>query len=107
MLALLAASAAARVGREVAGLSYKGSRDHTALRSHLPFDDDNVPNLFRKIKGGVYTLPSYLSEGARHLISKMLSVDPLKRITLSGIWSLPPLGPHPQAAHLSARLHLA
>ena len=45
--------------------------------SHLPFDDDNVPNLFRKIKGGVYTLPSYLTDGPRSLISKMLSERPL------------------------------
>ena len=29
----------------------------------LPFDDDNVTALFRKIRGGLYTLPGHLSHG--------------------------------------------
>jgi serine/threonine protein kinase len=71
------------------------------LCGSLPFDDENIPNLFRKIKGalhypvlmvsnrdspdGVFTLPSYLSTGARDLIPKMLVVDPMKRITIDEI----------------------
>jgi 5'-AMP-activated protein kinase catalytic alpha subunit len=31
----------------------------------LPFDDDNVTALFRKIRGGLYTLPGHLSQGVR------------------------------------------
>jgi 5'-AMP-activated protein kinase catalytic alpha subunit len=51
----------------------------------LPFDDENIPNLFKKIKGGIYNLPSHLSPGARDLIPRMLLVDPLKRITIPEI----------------------
>jgi 5'-AMP-activated protein kinase catalytic alpha subunit len=58
---------------------------YALLCGSLPFDDDNIPNLFRKIKGGVYSLPTYLSEQARDLIPKMLVVDPLQRISLADI----------------------
>ena len=51
----------------------------------LPFDDESIPNLFRKIKSGMYSLPSHLSQLSRDLILKMLVVDPMKRITLSDI----------------------
>jgi 5'-AMP-activated protein kinase catalytic alpha subunit len=51
----------------------------------LPFDDENIPSLFKKIKGGIYTLPSHLSAGARDLIPKLLVVDPLKRMTIPEI----------------------
>ncbi|QCE12613.1 5'-AMP-activated protein kinase [Vigna unguiculata] len=60
----------------------------------LPFDDENIPNLFTKIKGGVFTLPSYLSPEARDLISKMLNVEPIKRITVSEIQQHPWLQLH-------------
>ena len=55
------------------------------LCGSLPFDDENIPNLFKKIKGGIYQLPSHLSPGARDLIPRMLLVDPLHRITLPEI----------------------
>ena len=58
---------------------------YALLCGSLPFDDDNIPNLFRKIKSGNYSMPSYLSDVARDLIPKMLVVDPMKRSTLSQI----------------------
>lgn len=51
----------------------------------LPFDDENIPNLFKKIKCGMYTLPSHLSTAARDLIPRMLVVDPMKRMTIPQI----------------------
>ncbi|KAH6799093.1 SNF1 kinase-like protein 10 [Perilla frutescens var. frutescens] len=54
---------------------------YALLCGALPFDDENIPNLFKKIKSGLYTLPSHLSSGARELIPRMLVVDPMKRIT--------------------------
>ena len=51
---------------------------YALLCGSLPFDDESIPNLFKKIKGGVYTLPSHLSPGARDLIARALLVDPLK-----------------------------
>ncbi|XP_042438659.1 SNF1-related protein kinase catalytic subunit alpha KIN10-like isoform X1 [Zingiber officinale] len=58
---------------------------YALLCGTLPFDDENIPNLFKKIKGGIYTLPSHLPAHARDLIPRMLIVDPMKRITIREI----------------------
>ncbi|MBA0848214.1 hypothetical protein Goshw_029794 [Gossypium schwendimanii] len=58
---------------------------YALLCGTLPFDDENIPNLFKKIKGGIYTLPSHLSPGSRDLIPRMLVVDPMKRMTIPEI----------------------
>ncbi|CAM8965082.1 hypothetical protein QQ045_005349 [Rhodiola kirilowii] len=58
---------------------------YALLCGTLPFDDENIPNLFKKIKGGIYTLPSHLSPHARDLIPRLLVVDPLKRMTIPQI----------------------
>lgn len=58
---------------------------YVMLCGRLPFDDEYIPTLFKKINNGIYTLPSYLSQEARHLLSQMLIVDPVKRITIQEI----------------------
>lgn len=55
------------------------------LCGSLPFDDESIPTLFKKIKGGVYNVPTHLSPPARDLITRMLLVDALKRITIPEI----------------------
>jgi 5'-AMP-activated protein kinase, catalytic alpha subunit len=68
----------------------------------LPFDDESIPSLFKKIKSGMYSLPTHLSQLAKNLIPRMLEVDPMKRITIPEIrlhpWfqhKLPPYLRHP------------
>ena len=58
---------------------------YVMLCGRLPFDDDYIPNLFKKINGGVYTIPSFLSPGAKSLLGRMLVVDPIKRATIQEI----------------------
>ncbi|GMG99655.1 hypothetical protein Nepgr_001495 [Nepenthes gracilis] len=58
---------------------------YALLCGTLPFDDENIPNLFKKIKAGLYTLPSHLSPGARDLIPRLLVVEPMKRMTIPDI----------------------
>ena len=58
---------------------------YVLLVGRLPFDDDFIPALFRKINSGTYHTPSYLSSGARNLIHKMLKVNPVQRITIQEI----------------------
>jgi serine/threonine protein kinase len=41
--------------------------------------------LFRAIKAGAFTLPTHLSLPARDLLKRMLTVDPLHRITIEEI----------------------
>lgn len=56
---------------------------YALLCGSLPFDDESIPNLFKKIKSGMYSLPSHLNPLTRDLIPKMLVVDPMKRITMA------------------------
>lgn len=58
---------------------------YALLCGSLPFDDENVPNLFKKIKHGNFTLPGHLSSEAKDLIVQMLVVDPTRRITFTQI----------------------
>ena len=58
---------------------------YALLCGTLPFDDESIPYLFKKIKGGIYILPSYLSDLSKNLISSMLVTDPLKRISVEQI----------------------
>ena len=58
---------------------------YALLCGSLPFDDENIPNLFKKIKQGSYSFPNYLTPGARDLIRRMLVVQPLERITIPEI----------------------
>jgi len=75
---------------------------YALLCGSLPFDDESIPNLFKKIKSGMYSLPTHLSQLAKNLIPRMLEVDPMKRITIPEIrlhpWfqhKLPPYLKHP------------
>ncbi|KAL9937883.1 hypothetical protein V8E36_003428 [Tilletia maclaganii] len=62
---------------------------YVMLCGRLPFEDEYIPQLFKKINGGIYSLPSYLSPEAKSLLQSMLVVDPVKRITIAEIRSLP------------------
>jgi serine/threonine protein kinase len=56
---------------------------YVMLCGRLPFDDEYIPALFRKISEGRYTIPRSLSSGARDVLSRMLVVDPIQRTTIS------------------------
>ena len=58
---------------------------YVLLVGRLPFDDEYIPALFKKIAQGNYHIPSYLSHGAQKLIKKMLQTSPVNRITVQEI----------------------
>ncbi|KAF1917575.1 kinase-like domain-containing protein [Ampelomyces quisqualis] len=58
---------------------------YVLLVGRLPFDDEYIPALFKKIAAGNYSIPNYLSPGAVSLIKKMLMVNPVHRITIGEI----------------------
>ena len=58
---------------------------YAMLCGRLPFDEEHISALFRKIKDGDYELPECLPEDCKDLIRRMLAVNPLERITISGI----------------------
>jgi len=82
----------------VLGKRYKGSPAdvwssgvvlYALLCGYLPFDDPNTTKLYKKITIADYTVPPYVSQQAKDLISKILCIDPSKRYTISDIMNHP------------------
>ncbi|KAF9967688.1 hypothetical protein BGZ70_008589 [Mortierella alpina] len=82
----------------VTGLKYDGSSSdiwscgiilYALLTGHLPFDDENIRQLLSKVKAGKFYMPMDISPGARDLISRMLTVNPKRRITMQGVMMHP------------------
>ena len=55
------------------------------LCGFLPFDEDNNNLLYKKIINGHFEVPFYVSDKAKDLIKRLLTVDPNKRITIKQI----------------------
>ncbi|KAJ0527982.1 putative protein kinase CAMK-CAMKL-CHK1 family [Helianthus annuus] len=55
----------------------------------LPFQDENVMHMYKKIFKAEYEYPPWFSADARRLISKILIVDPSRRITIPAIMRSP------------------
>ncbi|KAF9978238.1 hypothetical protein BGZ73_003242 [Actinomortierella ambigua] len=82
----------------VTGMKYDGSSSdiwscgiilYALLTGHLPFDDENIRQLLSKVKAGKFYMPTDISAGARDLISRMLTVNPKRRITMQGVMMHP------------------
>ncbi|XP_031273551.1 CBL-interacting serine/threonine-protein kinase 5-like [Pistacia vera] len=59
------------------------------LAGFLPFQDENVMKMYRKIFKAEFEFPPWISPDARKLISRILVTDPEKRITVSEIMRNP------------------
>ena len=55
------------------------------LCAHLPFDDESVAVLFKKIRLRCFKIPTYLSLEVVDLITSMLQVEPVNRVTVEQI----------------------
>ncbi|KAJ6743015.1 hypothetical protein OIU85_017037 [Salix viminalis] len=55
------------------------------LAGFLPFQDDNVVAMYRKIYRGDFKCPQWFSSEARRLITKLLDPNPSTRITISKV----------------------
>ncbi|KAM6304109.1 maternal embryonic leucine zipper kinase isoform 2-T2 [Podargus strigoides] len=62
---------------------------YALLCGFLPFDDDNIMAVYRKIMRGKYNIPKWLSANSTLLLNQMLQVDPKKRITVKHLLSHP------------------
>lgn len=58
---------------------------YVMLVGRLPFDEESIPDLFYRISNAIYTIPDFVSPGARHLLKRMLVVNPLDRIIVDQI----------------------
>eukprot|EP00357_Protocruzia_adherens_P011675 CAMPEP_0115000828 /NCGR_PEP_ID=MMETSP0216-20121206/16998_1 /TAXON_ID=223996 /ORGANISM="Protocruzia adherens, Strain Boccale" /LENGTH=458 /DNA_ID=CAMNT_0002366017 /DNA_START=422 /DNA_END=1798 /DNA_ORIENTATION=+ len=52
---------------------------------YLPFEDPNTANLYKKILGGEYQVPKWISPEGRHLVKSILNTDPEERYTVHDI----------------------
>lgn len=82
----------------VSGKTYIGSEAdiwsmgvllYALLCGFLPFDDENVAHLYKKIQKGEYEEPRWLTPGSRQLLKQMLQVNPKKRITMKELLKNP------------------
>ncbi|CAN0838415.1 CBL-interacting serine/threonine-protein kinase 6 [Linum grandiflorum] len=55
------------------------------LAGFLPFQDDNLVAMYRKIYRGDFKCPPWFSSEARRLITKLLDPNPASRITISKV----------------------
>lgn len=62
---------------------------HALLTGKLPFDDEDLLTLLEKVLRGKFEMPSDIDPLAQDLLTKMLTVDPKKRITMPGILEHP------------------
>lgn len=62
---------------------------YVLLAGFLPFQDENLMRMYKKIFKAEYEFPPWFSADARRLISKILMVDPSRRITIPAIIRLP------------------
>eukprot|EP00915_Cephaloidophora_sp_WS-2016_P006508 GHVH01008788.1.p1 GENE.GHVH01008788.1~~GHVH01008788.1.p1 ORF type:complete len:938 (+),score=110.21 GHVH01008788.1:370-2814(+) len=93
---------------------------YAMLCGYLPFDEVSLSVLFDKIRAGDFKVPAFLTASAQDLITRMIVVDPYKRLTLKEVrrhpWfdaSLPEemkinflYGPLPPLSGLVTRKHL-
>lgn len=62
---------------------------YAMLVGALPFEDENLKGLYKKIGEGAFTFPDHVSPGARDLISGMLRVNTHERMTICQIRTMP------------------
>ncbi|XP_034948803.1 maternal embryonic leucine zipper kinase-like [Chelonus insularis] len=62
---------------------------YALLCGFLPFDDEGIDNLYKKILSGKYDEPCWLSSSSKSLIRAMLQTDPKKRITIDELCNHP------------------
>ncbi|PWZ55779.1 CBL-interacting protein kinase 31 [Zea mays] len=59
------------------------------LAGYLPFEDDNIIALYKKISEAQFSCPSWFSAGAKNMITRILDPNPTTRITISQILEHP------------------
>ncbi|KAL9223982.1 hypothetical protein vseg_000060 [Gypsophila vaccaria] len=59
------------------------------IAGYLPFEETDLPSLYRKINSATFSCPFWFSRDAKSLIDKILDPNPKTRITIEGIRSDP------------------
>lgn len=62
---------------------------YTMLVGQYPFHDNDIPNLFKKIRSGAFVMPDFLSAQVKCLLKNLLRIDPSQRLTTDEILDHP------------------
>lgn len=62
---------------------------YVLLAGFLPFQDENMMKMYRKVFKAEFEFPPWFSSESKRLISKLLVSDPAKRITIQQIMRVP------------------
>uniref|UniRef100_A0A5B7AMK3 non-specific serine/threonine protein kinase n=1 Tax=Davidia involucrata TaxID=16924 RepID=A0A5B7AMK3_DAVIN len=62
---------------------------YVLLAGFLPFQDENLMKMYRKVFKAEFECPPWFSSEAKRLISKLLVADPEKRISIAAIMRVP------------------
>lgn len=62
---------------------------YVLLAGFLPFQDENIMNMYRKVFKAEFVYPPWISSDVKRLISKLLVSDPERRITIQSIMRVP------------------
>lgn len=62
---------------------------YVVLAGCLPFDEDELVDLFHKIAAAEYETPPWLSPEAASILQTMLQADPRARATIEDLWAHP------------------
>ncbi|KAE8735901.1 CBL-interacting serine/threonine-protein kinase 16 [Hibiscus syriacus] len=62
---------------------------YVLLAGLLPFQDENIMKMYRKIFKAEFEFPPWFSTESKRLISKLLTADPERRITIPAIMRVP------------------
>ncbi|XP_051187865.1 CBL-interacting protein kinase 6 [Lolium perenne] len=62
---------------------------YVLLAGSLPFQDDNIVTMYKKVQRGDYRCPPWLSTDARRLIPRLLDPNPATRITVAELVEMP------------------
>ncbi|GAB4828275.1 Son of sevenless 2 [Ancistrocladus abbreviatus] len=62
---------------------------YVLMAGYLPFEEANLPTLYKKISAAEFTCPFWFSPSAKSLIDKILDPNPKSRIKIEGIKSDP------------------
>ncbi|CAI9724966.1 maternal embryonic leucine zipper kinase-like isoform X2 [Octopus vulgaris] len=62
---------------------------YALLCGYLPFDDDSITVLCKKINAGKYSVPPWLSPESIEIIDQLLQVNPMRRISMRHLLNHP------------------
>ncbi|EEF46883.1 CBL-interacting serine/threonine-protein kinase 25 [Ricinus communis] len=62
---------------------------YVLLAGFLPFQDENIMKMYRKVFKAEFECPAWFSTDAKRLISRLLVADPQRRITIPAIMRVP------------------